>query len=184
MATYDFRGWVSFFQLNGHRGLVALKKAIAEPACNFIERQSLEHHIASEEQYTCNVCGDMWPTRQQLAVHPAKAHKRCHEVRRFLEYPVTHCYICMLQKHTRQGLVEHLTDKRNDTCISNLMLQFKPVGLRISRVWDQQASGEPDRRVSGRTPAYRLPGPTLPIVGVDGEYRHALGGPGHKHMAL
>ena len=141
---------------------------------------SLPHHQVCEEEYVCNVCGDIWPTLQQLAVHLAKGHRRAHDIRRFSPYGVTHCQVCLPEKRTRAGIVEHLADKRNAACSANLMLRVQPVGLRQSRLWDAMASDEPCRRKNGRIPAYRHVGPALFVVGV-GKQHHKNG---IKHMAL
>ena len=88
--------------------------------------------------------------------------------------------MCLLEKHTRAGIVEHLADKRNSACAANLMLRVAPVGLRQSRIWDEMASGEPCRRTHGRTPAYRHMGPALFVVGVENQHHKN----GIKHLAL
>ena len=180
MSSMSMVEWVRFFRNRGKPGVDAIRAGIAESCCNRPLRLTLPHHEHCEEQYICNVCGDIWPTLQRLAVHLAKAHNRAHDIRRFLPYGVTHCQVCLLEKHTRAGIVEHLADKRNNACAANLMLRVQPVGLRQSRLWDEMGSGEPGRRKHGRIPAYRHIGPPLFVVGVAKQHHKN----GIKHMAL
>jgi hypothetical protein len=174
LSQLGFRGWVEYFQQNGVRGVMAIRKACSEPGCNHIEQTCLPHHTANDEQYVCNVCGDIWASKQQLGVHLFKAHNRGHEIRRFIAYPTSHCVHCLLEKHTRQGLVEHLSDPRNAACHHYVIQNTVPASLRESRTWNLLARGEPDRRKHGRIPAFRKCGPVFP-----GVFR-----PGVKHMAL
>ena len=120
------------------------------------------------------MCGDVWATKQQLGVHMFKAHNRGNDIRWYIEYPLSHCKFCLLEKHTRQGLVEHLTDHRNRVCFDYVMQNTDPAGLRETRTWNLLARGEPDRRKHGRIPAFRKCGPVLP-----GFFR-----PGVKHLSL
>ena len=180
MASWSLVAWVRCFRQGGKSGVEAVRKGFAEDCCNRPLLLTLPHHMPCEEQYTCNVCGDIWPSLQQLAVHLAKAHRRAHDIRRFLPFGVTHCQVCHLEKHTRAGIVEHLADKRNKVCAANLMLRVSPVGLRQSRIWDELACNEPCRRKNGRIPAYRHIGPQLFVVGVEKQHHKN----GIKHMAL
>ena len=186
LGSLSFIGWVRHFQVHGKRGVDALRIGFAESSCNNVSNLALPHHTVCEDEYVCNVCGDRWPSVQQLAVHLARRHRRLHDIRRFLPYGppgeiygATHCQVCLLEKHTRAGIVEHLADKRNGACAANLMLRVKPVGLRQSRLWDEMAAEEPCRRVHGRIPAYRHMGPALFVVGITQQHHKN----GIKHMA-
>ena len=106
MASASFQEWVAFFSGNGKRAVISIKMALAESGCNVISAP-LPGHVAHDELYECPCCGDLWPTRQQVAVHMAVAHKRNHGIRRLIPYPTTRCSICLLEKHTRQELVGH-----------------------------------------------------------------------------
>ena len=186
MASASWHGWLAFFRLNKNRAILSVRKALMEPSCNDLAKQTLPHHTANGEVYTCNVCGDEWATKQQLALHLAVAHNRPQEIRRFIPYPVTHCWVCMLEKHTRALLVQHLTD-RSKVCGANLMLRFEPAPLRLSRQCDFSARKEPSRRTKKPPLAFRHVGPTLPVVGIkpsDAAHRHPLGKSGHKYLAL
>ena len=109
-------------------------------------------------------------------------------MRRYVPYPTTHCEVCLLERYTRVELLRHLV-RRSPKCGANLMMRYKPANLRITRQWDQDAVDDP-ARIKGKAklpPAFRYPGPVLPIVGIQHEptlYRNVLGGRGHKHYAL
>ena len=154
LSCLDFRGWVAFFTARGKNWVLALKKAFGESSCHSPDRHRLEHHAANDEQYVCNACGDIWATQQQLGVHLSRAHNRAHEIRRFITYPTSQCRHCLLERHTRQGLVEHLTDKRNAPCQEYVMSHTLPGSLREARLWNNLAKSEPDRwKMVGNQPS-------------------------------
>lgn len=139
LAHLDFRGWVDFSKRRGKNCVIAIKKAIGEKGCNSPDLQRLVHRAANDEQHVCNVCGGVWASQQQLGVHLARARNRAHEIRRFITYPTSHCRFCLLERHTRQGLVEHLTDKRNAQCQAYVMSHTVPGSLRDARLWNKLA---------------------------------------------
>ena len=85
-------------------------------------------------------------------------------------------------EHTRNGLVEHLAEK-STVCRINLILRSPPADLEVSRIWDQQAADVFVNGVIPRLPAFRYPGPTLPIIGVEPRSRHPSGG-SRRYLAI
>ena len=184
-ATASLADRFAYFRKNGKQGVRAICAALEEKQCNFIHR-CLPRHTISDESHVCNVCGDAWSTKSALAAHLYKAHRRPNEMRRYIPYPVTICEVCLLERHSRRELVRHFVHK-SPICGANIMLRYKPANLRVSRYWDQQALEDPDRIVGKHPPAFRYPGPLVPVIGVDSAAslnRHVLGGRGHRHYAL
>ena len=110
MMTASLHEWIDFFRESGRKAVVAVKKALAEDRCNVVDAP-VASAVAGEEYSECNVCGHLQPTLQQLEVHLSKMHNRNRSIRRRLPYPVTRCDICILEKHTRNQLAQHLTDR-------------------------------------------------------------------------
>ena len=108
-----------------------------------IDDAAPSRHV-SEEQFECNVCGDLLACKNYLASHMFKAHKRGQEMRRYVPYPTTHCEVCLLERFTRVELLRHLV-RRSPTCGANLMMRYAPANLRITREWDEAAIHDPAR---------------------------------------
>ena len=84
--------------------------------------------------------------------------------------------------------MQHFTD-RSRVCGVSLMMRVPAASLRQARLWDEMPAEEPSRRKVKLPPAFRWPGPVLPVIGIKEDdagiiHRHALGRSGRKHLAL
>ena len=136
--------------------------------------------IIADEHY-CEICGDLWPTKQQLAVHVWRQHGLGHDIRNHIGMGETSSQVCLLEKHTRAGLLRHFAEN-SDVCRLNLFLRVPPMNFEETQACDEYArTFDRSRRHDPVPDAIRLRGPILPVIGLDGNT--FIGKNGWKYLA-
>ena len=170
-----FPEWCKLVQVD--HGVVrrALLSAVARFGhCALPPRSSSRTVAGSLMVWSCEVCGNSFPTRQAMQVHRNRQHWLLSEIRWYLRG--TQCEVCALECHTRYHIIEHVAQK-SPICRSNYVLRgrrLEPEEVLALDVAEtervrlcRQQSRNPRRL---QVPAYRLGFPSLPVLREDGTW--------------
>ena len=158
------------------------KRAVHAMACTRAQRDL-------QQVWSCDVCGDLFKSRQARAVHAFRKHGVKRRERQFID--TTRCPICLLEFWSRERVIAHVCEKR-EVCRINL-LQREPIltaaqadELDRIELTDRARSNRRSglRRAHASKPCVRLSGPLCNFIPLDdAEGAHHPLGRGHKWMS-
>lgn len=137
-------------------------------------------------KWPCYFCGQGFRSKQALSVHACKLHGIQRPIRRYIT--TTHCCACLLEFHTRERLISHISEK-SPVCASYFVANITPLSAEATKAPDIEGHSAISANMAhgrswthtGGEPCYRLVGsqPVDVITGTGthnyGRNRHVLG---------
>ena len=117
-------------------------------------------------EWICQFCSFPFKSKQGLAVHQYHKHGIKSIMRMFVGLH-SHCLCCLLEFHTRERLVRHLSDK-SKFCKQYMLDSITPLSVEVADEYDRACNASElrlnvklgyCRSFTKNKPAYRLVGP-------------------------